>query len=64
MDCTDPARLESFLDEITLIKLKALEDLSHESLRGDPRFLIFLTQCANLIRKIQTKLLQQRSTGS
>jgi TRAP transporter TAXI family solute receptor len=59
MDCTDIDQLEKLLDEVTVIKLGALEQLSHEDLRGDPRFLIFLTQCANLIRKIQTKLLQQ-----
>jgi TRAP transporter TAXI family solute receptor len=56
MDTADPAELEAYLDEVTRIKLEALEQLSHEDLRGDRTFLIFLTQCANLIAKIQRKL--------
>lgn len=56
MHTTDPAELERYLDEVTVIKLEALEELTHEDLRGDRMFLIFLTQCANLIHKIQTKL--------
>ena len=56
MECSDPKRLEGYLDDVTRIKLAALAELSHESLRGDPRFLIFLTQCANLITKIQWRI--------
>ena len=58
MDCTDLARLEKYLDDVAILKLRALEELSHEDLRSDRLFLIFLTQCANLIRKIQGKLVQ------
>jgi TRAP transporter TAXI family solute receptor len=61
MDETDPARLNQFLDEITNIKLKALEQLTDETLRGDRVFAIFLMQCANLIGKIQSKILIQSS---
>ncbi len=57
MDTRDAAELNRFLDEVTTIKLEALEELTHEDLRGDRMFLIFLTQCANLIRKIQSKIL-------
>ena len=61
MDCTDADRLEGYLDEVTLLKLEALGELSHADLRGDRLFLIFLTQCANLIRKIQSRLIQYRA---
>lgn len=56
MASADPVQLEAYLDEVTTIKLRAIEELTHEDLRGDRHFLIFLTQCANLIRKIQEKL--------
>ncbi len=56
MKTDDPAQLRAYLNEVTDIKLIALEQLSHEGLRGDRTFLIFLTQCANLIAKIQRKL--------
>lgn len=56
MDVEDLEQLDKFLDDVTLIKLRALEELQHESLRGDRLFLIFLTQCANVIRKIQSKI--------
>ncbi|MEM7182743.1 MAG: TAXI family TRAP transporter solute-binding subunit [Spirochaetota bacterium] len=52
----DTSKLNHYLDEVTRIKLQALEELAHEELRGDSHFAIFLTQCANLIRKIQSKL--------
>ncbi len=65
MDCTDTRRLHEYLDEVTRIKLQALEELTHEDLRGDRLFSIFLMQCANLIQKIQYKilLLQGRAPG-
>ncbi|MCP4450556.1 MAG: hypothetical protein GY809_03785, partial [Planctomycetes bacterium] len=56
MDIEDVEQLNKYLDDVTLIKLRALEELQHESLRGDRLFLIFLTQCANVIRKIQSKI--------
>lgn len=52
----DPPTLRACLDEITLLKLDALESLTHEVLRGDRLFLIFLTQCSGLVDKIQLKL--------
>lgn len=57
MTSRDPAELKQFLDEVTLIKLQGLREMSHEDLRGDRMFSIFLMQCANLIRKIQGKLI-------
>lgn len=56
MEEDDPAALRGYLDEVTRIKLRALEELTHEDLRGDVAFAIFLQQCANLIRKIQSKV--------
>jgi hypothetical protein len=56
MDTTNPEALERFLDDITKLKLQALERLTHEHLRGDRIFSIFLMQCANLISKIQLKI--------
>jgi hypothetical protein len=56
MESDSPSALRGYLDVVTGIKLQALEELTHEDLRGDVRFAIFLQQCANLIRKIQAKL--------
>ncbi len=61
MDESDPAKLQQYLDEVTDIKLQALNQLSHEGLRGDRTFSIFLMQCANLISKIQLKIINSTS---
>ncbi|NJO55892.1 MAG: hypothetical protein HC834_05505, partial [Rhodospirillales bacterium] len=53
---TDEFVLRRLLDDVTRIKLQALEELTHEELRGDRSFLIFLTQCSSLISKIQAKI--------
>lgn len=55
METSDPKKLRAYLDEVTKIKLRSLKELTNEKLRGDRLFLIFLTQCANVIQKIQTK---------
>ena len=57
METTEPIVLKGYLDEITTIKLNALEELTHEDLRSDRQFLIFLIQCGNVINKIQAKIL-------
>jgi len=57
MNVTDPEQLQKFLDDVTTIKLRALSKLTHEDLRGDRTFAIFLMQCANLISKIQLKII-------
>jgi TRAP transporter TAXI family solute receptor len=54
--CWDRPMLLGYLAEVTRIKLDALESLTTEDLRGDRLFLIFLTQCASLIQKMQLKL--------
>ena len=56
LETDDVSALKGYLDEVTRIKLEALEELTHEDLRGDRMFSIFLTQCAHLIRKIQGKI--------
>lgn len=57
MKTIDPVELQQHLDSVTQIKLDALRELTHEDLRSDRAFIIFLTQCANLINKIQYKIL-------
>jgi TRAP transporter TAXI family solute receptor len=54
---TDPDDLKEYLDQVTQIKLDALKRLTHEELRSDQAFTIFITQCANLINKIQFKII-------
>lgn len=58
MNETDPETLGKFLDEVTEIKLRALAELSHEELLDHRAFSIFLMQCANLINKIQMKIMR------
>lgn len=64
MAVTDPERLGVFLDDVTEIKLRALDELSHEELADDRAFSIFLMQCANLISKIQLKIIQYSASTS
>jgi hypothetical protein len=61
MDTTDVMELGDFLDDVTRIKLRALQELTNEELRGDRTFSIFLLQCANLINKIQMKIVTHAS---
>jgi len=64
MDCADAETLERHLAEVTRIKLEALEELTHEDLRGDRMFLIFLIQCGNLSRKIEERIGSRRAGRS
>ncbi|MBT7534789.1 MAG: hypothetical protein HN610_04435, partial [Verrucomicrobia bacterium] len=48
--------LQGMLHRIMQIKIQALEELTHESLRGDRVFLIFMTQCSSLINSLQAKI--------
>ncbi len=57
MDTVDVDELQGFLDQVTEIKLEALTQLTHEELRSDQAFSIFILQCGNLISKIQMKIL-------
>jgi TRAP transporter TAXI family solute receptor len=61
MDTTDPKRLQSLLDQVTGIKLRALKELTAEELRGDRTFSIFLLQCSNLSNNIQLKILNREA---
>jgi TRAP-type uncharacterized transport system substrate-binding protein len=54
---TNPTQLAEYLDEVTRIKLEALDELTDAELRGDRAFSIFLMQCANLINKLQLKII-------
>ena len=55
MNTEDPKQLRGYLDEVTRIKLGALDELTDEDLRGDQMFTIFLTQYSNL-SKLQLKI--------
>jgi uncharacterized protein len=57
MNTSDPKRLREFLDEVTRIKLRALQEFTEEELRGDRAFSIFLTQCSSLISRLQLNIL-------
>lgn len=56
METDDPQKLREYLDEVTRVKLRAIQELTHEDLRGDRMFSIFLLQCGDLAVKIQSKL--------
>lgn len=56
IDIRDRAKLKSLLDEVTRVKIRAIDELTHEELKGDRVFSIFLMQCANLSRKILAKI--------
>ena len=55
IEAVDSHELKGYLDQVTHVKLRALRELTHEDLRGDRLFSIFLMQCENLSRKIQAK---------
>jgi len=57
MGTEDPERLREYMAAVTRIKLRALEELTHEALRGDRLFSIFLAQCATLTQKIQGRIM-------
>ena len=57
MSTTDPQRLRQFLDDVTRIKLRALQEFTEEELRGDTAFSIFLMQCSSLISRLQLNIL-------
>jgi len=62
MNETDPDKLGKYLDDVTEIKLQALNELSHEELQDHRAFSVFLMQCANLISKIQLKIIHYTAT--
>ena len=64
METTDVDRLGRYLDGVTRIKLRALDELTHEALRSDAHFSIFLMQCANLIATIRAKLERCRALSA
>ena len=60
----DPKELSALLEKATRVKLQALEELTHEELRGDRSFLIFLTQSSNLISRMADQAGGPRRRGS
>ncbi len=63
MSTTDPERLRGFLDDVTRIKLRALQEFTEEELRGDTAFSIFLMQCSSLISRLQLNILVGTGDG-
>ena len=61
METSDPKRLRELFEQVTQIKLQALQELTEEELRGDRTFSIFLIQCSNLSNNIQLKILNRDS---
>jgi len=57
MRTSDPDRLREYLDQVTRIKLRALQEFTEEELRGDTAFSIFLMQCSSLISRLQLNIL-------
>lgn len=52
----DPVVLATQLTLAIQIKFSALDSLTHEEMRSDQRFLIFLMQCAQLLEHIRSRL--------
>lgn len=60
----DPTALEQALVRISSLKLEALDKLTHEDLRGDRMFLIFLQQCADLSSRLEARLARERASSA
>ena len=56
MKAQEGYELRAYLDEVTRIKIDAISELTHEELRGNRMFSIFLAQCSSVSRKIEAKL--------
>lgn len=52
----DPKVLEGLLQKISEVKLRALNELTEETLRGNRMFLIFLQQCGHLSQAVRGKI--------
>lgn len=50
---SDPVFLEDLFVKVSQLKVQALRELSHEALRSDLGFAIFLSQCRDLVDQIQ-----------
>ena len=62
VESESPEELQNIIARITEIKIHVLQELTDEKLRADQMVMIFLTQCHNIICKIQTKLLILQQT--
>jgi TRAP transporter TAXI family solute receptor len=59
----DPKTLEAMLQKISEVKLRALNELTEETLRGNRMFLIFLQQCGHLSQAVRGKIWLTESAG-
>lgn len=53
---SDPRTLEGLLQKLSEVKLRALNELTEETLRGNRMFLIFLQQCGHLSQAVRGKI--------
>lgn len=63
MKTEDPEKLKRLLDEVTEIKLDAVRELSDIDLRDEQAYSIFLSQCGDLINRIQLKIVAAIASG-
>tara|TARA_B100000700_G_scaffold331255_1_gene462652 strand:- start:3531 stop:4994 length:1464 start_codon:yes stop_codon:yes gene_type:complete len=61
--CYDVTQLRDSLFRITTIRLRALRQFTDHEIRSDQRFSIFMTQCGDLINKIQLKIVSQLASA-
>lgn len=59
----DRQALEKLFVDVSQLKLQALNELTHEGLRGDRGFGILLTQCRDLVDKVQHALAMLQRRG-
>lgn len=59
----DQKILEGMLQKISEVKLRALNELTEETLRGNRMFLIFLQQCGHLSQAVRGKIWLTQSAG-
>lgn len=55
--CSSRNELAQLGEEVTSLKLRALDELTNEALRGDNLFLIFMMQCSALLENIQKRMM-------
>jgi hypothetical protein len=56
MQSESPEELRSIIDQVTEVKIKALEELTNEKLQSGQMFSTLLMQCHHIVCKIQNKI--------
>lgn len=60
----NPDVLRRLFEEVTRLKLRALSEMTHEELRTDRGFTVLMTQCRDLVEKIQRCQMIQHSQSA